>query len=382
LVIILHFSYTFNDATNLRIVLQNMCPVWYVNLMETIFVAMSGGVDSSFAAHLLKAKGYKVIGVTFQLLSPSPAGDTSKRTLCSSEAVVRAAKVARDLSIPHHVFDLRAEFEHHVIDKFVTEYRSGRTPNPCVLCNRHIKFDAFLQKALSLGADRIATGHYAIIENTPQGCTLRKGADGTKDQSYFLYTLEKETLDKILFPLGPFTKDQVRSHMKDLGSPLTATRESQDICFIQGGDYRGFLSRFLSLRDGPVYHIDGTLLGAHEGFHLYTIGQRKGLRIPYGQPLYVLEIRPDDNSLIVGPKECLRKTRVVASDINILESPKGSGTARVRYRQREEPCVYEVTGDSLSIEFRHPVYSVSPGQSVVVYQGDSIAVGGTITASD
>lgn len=348
--------------------------------MITVFMAMSGGLDSSFAAYLLKQQGYKVVGVTFRL-SPEPGKSTSPFSVCQSmEAIRRAQRAAHELSITHHILDLREDFQRSVIDPFINGYKTGYTPNPCVLCNQYIKFGAFARKAFSLGAERIATGHYAIVSEFDNQYYLRKATDATKDQSYFLYAINKGILKKTLFPLGKYTKDNVREEARKRGWNIHSLQESQDICFIPDNNYRAFLAPYIPNKEGPIYHTDGTLLGKHEGTHLYTIGQRRGLAIPYTKPLYVVDILPGENAVVVGDRERLCHTRLVASGINILwdNPPSGQVTGKVRYRQREMPCSYTAVENRLEVSFLKPVNAITPGQSVVLYSRDAVIGGGVI----
>jgi len=347
--------------------------------MKTVFLAMSGGLDSSFSAYLLKQQGYRVIGVTFALLPKTVTNVRNPKACCSIETTNRARKVADDLSIPHYVINLRQEFEESVMGKFITEYRSGRTPNPCILCNQHIKFSGFMRMALALGADAVATGHYAAIEQSNAGWLLKKGKDRAKDQSYFLYPIERHRLASLLFPLSGWTKKEVRLSMTGSAIDPTKTRESQDICFIPESDYRGFMSSYVSLKKGSIFFTDGRRLGFHEGIHLYTVGQRRGLNIPFTEPLYVVEIRAEDNSLIVGTKEHLRRSSLEADQVNMLtDIPSGRAHAKVRYRQNEEPCTYRLSKGRLEVTFDNAVSAITPGQSVVLYEGDTVLGGGTI----
>ena len=346
--------------------------------METVFIAMSGGFDSSFAAYLLKQHGYRVIGITFQLLPESTTNTKNPKACCSIEMISRARRAADHLSIRHYVLNLQEEFKEYVIDRFIAEYKAGNTPNPCILCNRFIKFSSFAKKAFSMGAEKIATGHYAVIDRENDHYFLKKSCDRAKDQSYFLYPIEREVLSKTLFPLGKYTKHQLREDAKKLSWNIHNLRESQDICFIPDNDYRTFLSQYISFKKGPVYYIDGTLLGYHQGIHLFTIGQRRGINIPYNKPLYVVNILPDENILIVGSKEDLSEKTLNASEINLLSDASCKISGKVRYRQKEEPCSYEIKEDTLHVNFSHPINSVTPGQSVVLYHGDIVVGGGTI----
>ena len=355
--------------------------LWYPACMEKVFVAMSGGMDSSFAAYMLKQEGYEVVGFTFQLLPGFIKNVNNPKACCSLETVNRARRVARDLSIRHYVINLKEEFEHYVIERFIDEYKAGRTPNPCVLCNKYIKFSAFFHKAMSMGAGKVATGHYAAIEETPDGWHLKKSRDREKDQSYFLYPIEKDLLKAILFPLGDETKNGLRERAHLIRWDTEKIRESQDICFIPENDYRPFLARFVEPRRGPAYFVDGTRLGDHEGIHLYTVGQRRGLAIPFREPLYVVEVLTSENTLILGTREHLKRRRLTARETNLLGASSGKATGKVRYRQQEASCVYRVSGDVLDVEFDEPLYAVTPGQSVVLYSGDRVVAGGVIESA-
>jgi len=347
--------------------------------METVFIAMSGGVDSSFAAYLLKKNGYKVVGITFNLFPAALFDKWGVRTCVPKGMVEQAIKTARDLSIPHYVIDLCDVFEHRVIENFIDGYRSGITPNPCVLCNKFVKFGAFREKAFAMGADLIATGHYACTEPKDGGeVLLKKGTDKKKDQSYFLYAIDRQALGKTIFPLGGFSKDGLREIVKQEGIRLPESRESQDICFIPDGDYGNFLSHFIKLKEGPVYLSDGTLLGRHGGIHLFTIGQRRGINIPYGEALYVLDIRPDENIIIVGTRQELDGHTLTAGSVNMLYPVTENIKARVRYRQREQACTYTFHDNILSVKFNDTMGAVTPGQSVVLYSDDIVVGGGVI----
>ncbi len=350
-----------------------------VYAMQTAFLAMSGGLDSSFCAHLLKQQGYKVVGITFALLPKDLPNPQNPKACCSLESMARARKVADDLSIPHYVFNLRDEFDEHVIQRFVSEYRSGRTPNPCVLCNRYVKFEAFMRKALALGADLIATGHYASVAATQDGWCLKKGRDRSKDQSYFLYPIAREQLPLILFPLANWTKQAVRSNMAVFSRDAASTRESQDICFLPEGDYRSLVAQCAPPKKGKIMLTDGRHLGYHDGLHLYTIGQRRGLNLPFSEPLYVVDIQVDENLLVVGPRTSLLRRGLAADNVNMLCSrTSGRALGRVRYRQKEEPCTYTVKDGRMEVLFDEPVSAITPGQSVVLYEADRVLGGGTV----
>jgi tRNA-uridine 2-sulfurtransferase len=346
--------------------------------METVFVAMSGGFDSSFAAYILKKSGYNVVGVTFRLLPDSVVNGQHPKACCSVDTIVRAQNAASFLSIPHYVIDLREDFEDYVIKRFVDEYKSGLTPNPCILCNKFIKFSSFARKAFSMGADKIATGHYADIEEENGIYYLKKGIDKAKDQSYFLYAIEEDILKRTIFPLGKYNKNDLKEEARNISWDIHNIKESQDICFVPDNDYRRFLSPYIALKKGPVYHIDGTFLGHHRGLHLYTIGQRRGINIPYREALYVVNTIPDENTLIVGSKEDLKQKIVIASEVNLFSHVSNNVSGKVRYRQEEEPCVYKTVNNTLQITFLHPIFSVTPGQSVVLYDVDIVIGGGII----
>ena len=350
--------------------------------METVFVAMSGGIDSSLAAYLLKNDGFRVVGITFQLLPDSLKNVHNPKTCCSSETTQRAKRIADALSIPHYVINLREEFEEFVIEKFVKDYQSGKTPNPCILCNKYIKFSSFFYKAMAIGVDKVATGHYAIVEKISGSYFLKKAIDKVKDQSYFLYPIKKEQLHRILFPVGGYTKSAIKSLAHEIGWKNPGSyKESQDICFIPEGHYRTFLSKFIQLKKGPIYSVEGNLMGYHEGIHLYTIGQRRGLKIPFKEPLYVIEARLHDNSLIVGTKRHLLRKRLVARDVNLLSDTHEDITGKVRYRQKEQPCRYIEQNSSMEVEFHKPIDAITSGQSVVLYSHDIVVGGGVIENS-
>jgi len=347
---------------------------------------MSGGVDSSVAAALLQEEGLDVLGVTFRLFGCEIASPDN-RGCCSQQDVADAMRVANALGIEHEVVDFSPQFAEHIIGPFIEGYRRGETPNPCIPCNEHIKFDALVEWARARGVDMVATGHHAEIKQVDGRWALAKGTDPAKDQSYFLFPLTQRTLPMVLFPVGRLTKPQVRDKAAQLGLPVAQKRESQDICFAAGQFYTTFLEGYGGVAPSPGKIIleDGSLLGEHRGLHRYTIGQRKGLEVAYRHALYVVEKRVDENELVVGPKEALACTIVTARDPiwTCGEAPRAGETvlARIRYRSPEQPAVVdEVSPSGIRITFVDPVYGVAPGQAVVLYGEDEVIGGGWIVS--
>jgi tRNA-specific 2-thiouridylase len=344
-----------------------------------IAVAMSGGVDSSVAAAILKRAGHEVFGITMQVLSPDfPGGDT---------AADRAGEVARRLGIPHHTVDLRNVFQELVIDDFCREYGRGRTPNPCIRCNRHIKFGALLDRAKELGADRLATGHYARVtpDETGNRLLLKKGADPAKDQSYVLYALTYEQLKQVMLPLGELTKTAVKKIARDTGIPLQSRPESQEICFIPGDDYAAFLEERLpgAARPGPIIDQLENVLGEHRGIIFYTVGQRQRLGIATGKRLYVTAIHADRNTIVAGPGDELFRQELLVSDLNWLTAEElrqpQDLKVKIRYRHREAAArVTPENGGQVRVSFYEPQPAVTPGQAAVFYSGDTVLGGGII----
>jgi tRNA-specific 2-thiouridylase len=348
-----------------------------------VVVAMSGGVDSSVSAYLLSKAGYEVIGITMDLFERSCQID-NPRTCCSLRAFEDAWDVASRLGIPHYVLNLKEEFEREVVKYFIEEYLCGRTPNPCIVCNERIKFGTLLNKAKALEADYVATGHYARVERDKEHHLLKKGRDLGKDQSYVLFSLQEEQLKSILLPLGEFTKRDTRKIAQDLGLNVHDKPESQEICFIPDNDYRKFLrSRGVRGQSGPIMDKHGRVLGEHHGIHLYTIGQRRGLGIAHGKPLYVIEIDKERNAVIIGERDDLLRDELIASNANWIAGDTLNGSivvkARIRYTHKEATAsVSPLSNRRVKVKFIEPQFSITPGQAVVFYQDDLVLGGGWI----
>ena len=355
--------------------------------MKTVVVGMSGGVDSSVAAYLLKKQGYRVIGVTMQIWQDEdPQKMEENGGCCGLSAVDDARRVASALDIPYYVMNFKQEFQQYVIDYFVKEYENGRTPNPCIACNRFVKWEALLTRSLSIGADYIATGHYARIEQLPNGrYALRNSAVPAKDQTYALYSLTQEQLSRTLMPVGAYSKEEIRSIAEEIGLTVAQKPDSQDICFVPDGDYAAFIEAETgkSAEKGNFVAPDGTVLGRHKGIIHYTVGQRKGLGIALGYPVYVLEIRPETNEVVLGTYEESLTRTVRAVSLNFmseqdLPEPKRV-FAKIRYNHRGAWCTAERTGeDEIVCTFDEPQRAVTPGQALVLYDGEYVLGGGMI----
>lgn len=345
---------------------------------------MSGGVDSSVVAGLMKEAGRDVVGVTMCFSISHP--ESKKPSCCGVDGIEDARRAAQILDIPHYVLDFAKDINEHIIEDFTSEYLGGRTPNPCVKCNQHLKFGSLYQKVMSLGADALATGHYAKIEfnGEKDRFELKKAKDHRKDQSYFLYSMHKDTLPSILFPLGGMSKDEVRVHARRLGLNTADKAESQDICFVPDGGYQKFLENRLGravMRPGPFKNEKGEVIGEHKGVAYYTIGQRDKLGLALGKPVYVYKIEKESNTVYVGPQECLYAGGLYAAGLNLVSMGMPQGTlevsVRIRYNAPEVKGFLSAEAGRVRVDFQEPQKSVTPGQSVVFYHED-VVLGGAI----
>ena len=352
-------------------------------------IAMSGGVDSSVAAYLMKQAGYRCMGATMRLYQNEDLGQCSFHTCCSAKDVEDAADVAFQLDIPFEVINYTDEFREKVIKKFIATYETGGTPNPCIDCNRFLKFGALQQRRRELGFDYVATGHYArraYDEETGRYLLLR-GRDPKKDQSYVLYHLTQEHLKHMLFPVGELEKPQVRAVAHEAGLGNADKLESQDICFVPDGDYATFIEEHTGATfvPGPIVDEAGAVLGKHNGLVHYTIGQRKGLGVAAGHPLFVLKKDAKTNTLVVGPATSAGVHEVVANDVNLISVAEIAEPltveAKVNYRATPRKAVVCMKGEKLIVTFEEPVRAVAPGQAMVLYQGDVVVGGGTIEST-
>lgn len=361
-------------------------------MREKVVIAMSGGVDSSVCAQMMVDLGYECVGMTMRLWKGPEAEEVSCSTqsCCGAESVEDARLVAESLGIPYYAVNFRQEFWDNVVKTFAEEYFAGRTPSPCILCNEKMKFDTLYKKALEIGASKICTGHYAriLFDETTGRWNLLRGIDRNKDQSYFLFGMTQEQLSKTLFPVGDYTKDKIRA-MAGAANLVTAKKpESMDICFIPDGDYAAFLERhfpdMVPDKKGLVKHVDGRVLGEHKGIHSVTVGQRKGLGIAFGEPLYVTEVKPVTNEVIVGGQQDLYRHEFTVSGLNwILEQPPEGETRKVtvRIRSRGPEIAADISslpGKRARVVFEMPHHAVTPGQAAVFYDGEKVYGGGWI----
>ncbi len=355
---------------------------------KKIVVGMSGGVDSSVAAYLLKEQGYEVIGVTMQIWQDEEReAKEGNGGCCGLSAVEDARRVAQYLQIPYYVMNFKKEFKDNVIDYFIEEYLHGRTPNPCIACNRYVKWESLLRRSLGIGADFIATGHYARIRQLPNGrYAVCYSATARKDQTYALYNLTQYQLSHTLMPIGEYTKDEIRELAGRLGLPVAQKPDSQEICFIPDNDYASFIDRQAKERvpgPGNFVTLEGDIIAVHKGITHYTVGQRKGLNLAMGRPVFVTRICPDTNEVVIGENEDVFSTELFCHKINYmgiddLPEPR-KVTAKIRYGHKASPCTIEKAGaDKIKCTFESPVRAITPGQAAVFYEDGCVLGGGTI----
>lgn len=354
---------------------------------EKVIVAMSGGVDSSVAALLVQRAGYDAMGVTLRLYDNEDAGIPREKNCCSLDDVNDARAVAAKLHLPFYVLNMKNEFRREVMDRFVAAYERGETPNPCIDCNRYIKFGGLMRRAKELGCGFVATGHYARVQRDEQTgrFLLKKGLDAAKDQSYVLYSLTQEELSHLLLPLGELTKEESRRIAEENGFHNANKRDSQDICFVPDGDYASFICRHTgkAFPPGDFVGTAGQVYGRHKGVIQYTVGQRKGLGLSFPQPMYVCAVDPLQNQVVLGKHEELFASALTAGDVNLISVPALEAPlrvkAKIRYRQPEQPATVVQTGpDEIRVVFDEPQRAITKGQAVVLYDGDTVVGGGTI----
>ncbi len=358
-----------------------------------VLVAMSGGIDSSLAAVLLHEQGYEVIGMTMKTWDYVSSGSSKKETgCCSLDSINDARNIAVNLGFPHYILDIREEFGDYVINHFTNEYIAGRTPNPCVLCNTHIKWDALLRRADKLGCNYIATGHYANVRQENGRHIISKGIDLTKDQSYALWGVSQQSLSRTILPLGGLTKKEIREMAVERGFvDLVNKSESYEICFVPDNDYRGFLKRRVptleeQVKGGEFILEDGTIVGKHEGYPFYTVGQRKGLGIALGYPVYVTEIKKEKNQVVLGTFDELARDgmyvrQLIMGKYDTIEGERKDTVTKVRYNDAGTPAIIEQAGDTMKVFFGKGVSAIAPGQAAVFYEGNDVVGGGWIHSS-
>lgn len=352
-----------------------------IDTKKRVLLGMSGGVDSSVAAYLLKKAGYEVIGATMKLWLPGNDDENS--------SIVDAKKVAEKLGIEHHIVDFQDDFKNKVVSNFIDEYFDGKTPNPCVFCNKHIKFEKMFEEADRLNCDYVATGHYARIQYNEDKkiYELKRASSGKKDQTYMMYNLNQKKLARILFPIGDYEKTEIREIAKKIGLEVHNKPDSQDICFVPDQDYEAFLKKYSckKIKKGKFLDLNGNILGDHNGVISYTIGQRKGLGITFGKPTYVIDINGRDNTIILGDNEKLFKSELVACEVNFIDydidkmvKPR-TVDAKIRYSSNLSKATVEKIGEKrVKVIFEHPQRAITSGQSVVFYEGDVLIGGGII----
>lgn len=356
-----------------------------------VLVAMSGGIDSTVTAIMLHEQGYEIVGITMKTWDYATSGGSKKETgCCSLDSINDARQVAVDMGFHHFIIDIRDEFGDYVIDNFVEEYIAGRTPNPCVLCNTHIKWEALLRRADQMDCEFIATGHYAQVRQENERYVISKGLDHNKDQSYVLWGVSQDCLGRTMFPMGKYHKPDIKQMARDMGYTSLANKsESYEICFVPDNDYRGFLKRRLptleaEVAGGKFVDTEGNYIGEHNGYPFFTVGQRKGLGMAFGEPMYVTEIRPDTNTVVLGREDELAKTGVWVNQLNMQKYPAIEGemeaVTKIRYKHDGEKSDIRMMDDRMRVAFHDKVSAVAPGQSAVFYEGDDVIGGGIIVS--
>lgn len=354
---------------------------------KKVVIGMSGGVDSSVAAYLLKKEGYDVIGVTMQIWQDEKNEVQEENGgCCGLSAVDDARRVANDLEIPYYVMNFKNEFKTNVMDYFIEEYLEGRTPNPCIACNRYVKWESLLKRSLDIGADYIATGHYARVVQLDNGrYTLQKSVTSAKDQTYALYNLTQYQLEHTLMPVGMYTKDEIRDIATDINLRVANKPDSQEICFIPDNDYAKFIRENSDtvIKEGNFVNLEGKVIGRHKGITHYTVGQRKGLNLALGHPVFVLEIRSETNEVVIGESNDVFRNKLYANNLNFMSIEDLEGEmvvdAKIRYSHKGSKCtIKKIEEDKLECIFDEPQRAITPGQAVVFYDGDYVVGGGTI----
>lgn len=355
--------------------------------MSKVVIGMSGGVDSSVAAYLLKEQGYDVVGVTMQIWQDEENFVQEENGgCCGLSAVDDARRVANQIGIPYYVMNFKDSFKENVIDYFVKDYLDAKTPNPCIACNRYVKWESLLKRSLDIGADYIATGHYARVIQLDNGrYALKKSATAAKDQTYALYNLTQHQLAHTLMPVGEYTKEQIRELANKIDLRVANKPDSQEICFVPDNDYAGFIEKTTGKKSLPGNFVDrnGTVIGKHKGLIHYTIGQRKGLNLSLGKPAFVVELRPETNEVVIGDNQDVFFDTLYANQLNFMSIEDLDGkmdvVAKIRYSHQGTPCTIEkVDKDVVKVEFHEPVRAITPGQAVVFYDEDIVVGGGTI----